>query len=158
MKKEIDYAQFLIISLLLTFLSCNRNNTTQDNRAETIFVTLGQKEEADWNYYQAAEKEYEINTSITEETINEYIQSLIKKGLIERPVIFVDTENGTEPRYVDYEEYKVYRKNNPIDLGRLFIFEAPKEMSNDSVLNVDSIGIKLLMELKVDSIERSKNK
>lgn len=147
------------LGLLFTFFlqfSCNSRH--QDTvTAETLSVkieTLGQEEKAIWDYYQEVEKQFIRETEATEDQTIEFVQSLIDKGLIYQPTIFIETKKGTEAKTVDYKTYKEFRKDNPIDLKRHYIVSFfPRDSLHN--LYIDSVRTNILNALKSDSITRT---
>lgn len=98
-------------------LGCSHDKPTmndfESNDTTVKFRTLGEEEQYLWTYFQRFEKQLENDPEIKKEDITKLIQILIDEGDIETPVIYFETEDGTESRIVDYLAYKEFRKKEP---------------------------------------------
>ena len=142
----------LIILILLSGCSKNRKTDTskQLTNADSLTITtLGQQEQATWEFFQQLEAAMKDDNEIKEESIDEYIQALIDEGSAPQPEIFIDTETGTESRIVDYQTYKKFREENPINLERPYVISIPTV----DTLPRDSLRKNLIKALKVDSVK-----
>lgn len=146
--------RLITLTILLIVTGCLQSKQAADaeqitNGDSLTTTTLGQQEQAAWNFYQQLETIIRADKAVQEEKINEYIQSLIDKGSIPKPEIFIDTETGTVSKVVDYKTYKKFREQNPINLGRPYVISLP---TVDTIFK-DSIRKGLINDLKVDSLD-----
>ena len=88
-----------------------------------VAKTLGEEEQALWNYFRDFEKQLENDSKIKKEKIPKIIQTLINDGELLTPLLFIDTEQGTQRKVGDYLTYKKYRNENPIDLNRYHVLK-----------------------------------
>jgi hypothetical protein len=133
-------------------MSCSTDRQTDDlnngvNADSLIIMTLGQQEKASWNYYQEIEKMMR-DEKFRADRIEDYVQALIDEGSIPVPEIFTETEDGTKSTRVDYKTYKKYRAENPIDLGRNYVFKLPEPDTSFR----DSVRNDLIKALKGDTL------
>lgn len=147
------------ILILIIVFGCSKNSSNDDSRqaidSTMLNRTLGDEEQAMWDYFQSVERELEKDSKIQKEKIPHVIQTLIDNGDLQKPLIFLDGKNGTESNAVDYLTYKRFRKNNPIDKNRLYVISL--RMTDNSVVDSigeDSIRNVLLKQLSIDSIKK----
>ena len=143
---------FILILILTVLIGCSKSNSNNDIGQTTdstkFITTLGDEEQAMWDYFQSVERELGNDSKIKKEKIPELIQSLIDNGDLQKPLIFLDSENGTESKVVDYLTYKEFREKNPIDLRRNYVMS----MQLTDTLVSDSLRVDLLKQLSRDSI------
>jgi hypothetical protein len=117
--------------------SCIKDKMADDSKQSTAdsikMFTLGQVEQQHWDNYMKTENKLRRDDGISEDKIDRYMQSIIDEGILDKPVIFPQTENGTEERTVDYKTYKEYRKRHPIDIKRNFVYAIPEDLVGDSL-------------------------
>lgn len=114
---------------LAVFSNCSHDKSADGNESAedtiVVFNTLGEEEQFLWDYFQDIEKRLEKDPEIKKENIPKIIQLLINEGELETPVLFIETEQGTQSKAVDYLTYKKYREQNPIDLKRYYVVKLP---------------------------------
>ena len=144
----------LFTLLLLLSCSCNQDKSTEKSELLKLadsnsypVITLGQLENETWIFFQELESEIKRQEkNINENEINEQIQYMIDKKLVNEPLIILETEKGTEFKSVDYLTYKNYRLKNPIDTNRLFT-------TGSKITKEDSLRFKEQDSLRKDLIK-----
>jgi hypothetical protein len=140
--------------LLIVLLSCQQRNETGDQGNigfpdSLVSWTLGQEEQAYWDYYQRIEAEILKGGHARKEEIDDYLQVLIDEDLVHEPQIYMDTDSGTMFQTVDYKTYKKYRLEHPIDSNRGIIVVLPRL---DTLLK-DSLRRGIIKALGEDTLQ-----
>jgi hypothetical protein len=152
--KKIEHAkQNTLFILALAIMGCSQivseSKIDQTDSLTKSFSTLGEYEQIKWEYYQSIERALANKGDIQVEKIPGLMQSLIDKGAIPKPIIFIDGTKGSEQKEVDYTTYKDFREKNPIDSKKQFTLMISP---SDSLL-VDSMRRTVLKLLSEDSIK-----
>jgi len=143
-----------VLIVVLTLIGCSIDRQTDNLNnvvgADSLMImTLGQQEQASWDYYQEIEKMMR-SKRLRKDRIDDYVQALIDEGSIPEPEIFTETEEGTKSMRVDYKTYKNYRAENPIDISRDYTFRL--SLPEPDTLFRDSLRINLIKALKGDTL------
>jgi hypothetical protein len=146
-------SSLIVLCVLFLVITCSPykrdENVSRSGGNKQLVTTLGQAEKAIDDYYQSMEKEIRNDLGITEEKLEDHIQSLIHAGHLPQPIIFIDAPEGTEAKTVSYSTYKEFRRKNTIDLNRQY------RTNLTSAYNAayDSVHANLLKAFKADTTD-----